>query len=59
MKVEDFPEIVEKDFLRIIGKDKEGRPIIYFRIRNFSTEGTTGDRLALFNGIIVNKALDE
>lgn len=58
-KVEDFPEIIQKDFLRMIGKDKEGRPIIFFRIKNFTTEGTTGDRLALFNGVMVNIALAE
>lgn len=57
LKVDDFPEIIQKDFLRIIGNDKEGRPVIFFRIRNFTTEGTTGDRLALFNGVIVNHAL--
>lgn len=59
LKIEDFPEIIAKDFLRIIGKDKEGRPIIYFKIRNFTTEGTTGERLALFNGVMVNIALAE
>ena len=59
LKLEDFPEILEKDFLKIIGKDKEGRPVVFFRIRNFTPEGTTADRLALFNGVIVTKALRE
>ncbi len=59
LKLEDFPEILEKDFLQIIGKDRDGRPVVFFRIRNFTPEGTTADRLALFNGVIVSKALRE
>lgn len=59
LKLEDFPEIIAKDFIQIIGKDREGRPIIFFRIRNFTSEGTTAERIALFNGVIVTKALKE
>lgn len=55
--MEDFPEIIQKDFLKIIGTDKEGRPILYFRIKNFTPAGTTADRLALFNGVVVTYAL--
>jgi hypothetical protein len=57
LKLEDFPELIKKDFLHIIGQDKEGRPIIYFKIRKFITEGTTPDRLVLFNGVLVTQAL--
>lgn len=59
LRYEDFQEIVAKDFLSVIGHDREGRPIIYFKIKNFTSEGTTGDRLALFNGVLVTKALGE
>lgn len=59
LKIEDFPEIIQKDFLKILGPDKEGRPILYFKIKNFTAEGTTPERLALFNGVLVTKALGE
>lgn len=59
LKLEEFPEIIQKDFLKILGPDKEGRPVIMFKIKNFTSEGTTADRLALFNGVMVTKALSE
>ncbi len=58
LKKEDFPDILSKNFLRVIGKDREGRPILYFYIKNFTPEGTTPDRLGLYMGIVVSEALD-
>jgi hypothetical protein len=40
-----------------LGEDKEGRPILYFCIRNFVPKELDPDKLALFNGVFIHEVL--